>query len=298
MPKIKSLDEFVEQFRVKPGKSVCLKKDFDPGFHGEYFDKNSAADALQEGIVHLAQWQEKLYAEGTRSLLIIFQAMDAAGKDSTIKHVMSGLNPQGCQVTSFKTPSAQELSYGYLWRCAKVVPPKGFIGIFNRSYYEEVLVTKVHPEILDAQHLPVSDYDKSFWRRRYDQINAFEDYLTSTGTTVLKFFLNVSAEEQKKRFLERLKKEEKNWKFSMSDLKERAYWDDYQAAFNDMLSATSTNAAPWYVIPADRKWFTRLAVAATIYMTLEDMNPQFPTISEDQIDALVTARMALESEKD
>ena len=298
MSKTDTLDEFVEQFRVKPGKNVCLKKDFDPGFHGDYFDKNSAADALQEGIVHLAQWQEKLYAEGTRSLLIIFQAMDAAGKDSTIKHVMSGLNPQGCQVTSFKTPSAQELSYGYLWRCAKVVPPKGFIGIFNRSYYEEVLVTKVHPEILNAQKLPDKEYDKKFWARRYAQINAFEDYLTSTGTTILKFFLNVSAEEQKKRFLERLKNEDKNWKFSTSDLKERACWDEYQAAFNDMLSATSTAAAPWYVIPADKKWFTRLAVAATIYLALEDLNPKFPTVTEEQKAAFADARKSLESEKD
>ncbi|MBQ3351249.1 MAG: polyphosphate kinase 2 family protein [Thermoguttaceae bacterium] len=295
MSKTKTLDEFVEQFRVKPGKNVNLKKDFDPGFHGEYFDKNSAADALQEGIVHLAEWQEKLYAEGKRSLLIIFQAMDAAGKDSTIKHVMSGLNPQGCQVTSFKSPSAQELSYGYLWRCAKAVPSKGFIGIFNRSYYEEVLVTKVHPEILDAQKLPDKEYDNKFWKRRYDQINGFEDYLTSTGTTILKFFLNVSAQEQKKRFLERLKNEEKNWKFSTSDLKERACWDKYQDAFNDMLSATSTAAAPWYVVPADKKWFTRLAVAATIYLTLEDLNPQFPAVSEIQKASFADARKALES---
>ncbi len=298
MSKVKTLDEFVSQFCVKPGKNLSLKKDCDPSFHGDYFDKDSAADALQQGVEMLSQWQEKLYAQGRHSVLIILQAMDAAGKDSTIKHVMSGLNPQGCQVTSFKSPSAEELSHGFLWRCAKAVPPKGFFGIFNRSYYEEVLVTKVHPSILDAQKLPTDKFDKNFWQRRYSQINSFEDYLVSTGTSVLKFFLNVSLDEQKRRFLDRLNHPEKNWKFSCSDLQERAYWDQYQSAFEDMLNATSTDAAPWYVIPADHKWFARLAVAGTIILKLEQLNPTFPVVSEEEKQELDRAKEQLTNEKD
>lgn len=292
--RIKQLEDFVSQFQVKPGKKITLQKDFDPDFHGDYFDKDSAADALAQGVDLLAQWQERLYAQGRQSVLVILQAMDAAGKDSTIKHVMSGLNPQGCQVTSFKSPSAEELSHGFLWRCAKAVPPKGFIGIFNRSYYEEVLVTKVHPEILDAQKLPVSDYNKDFWKRRYEQINSFEDYLVSTGTSVLKFFLNVSEKEQKKRFLERLNDPDKNWKFSTSDLKERACWEQYQDAFNDMLNATSTEIAPWHVIPADHKWFSRLAVAGTIILELEKLNPDFPSVPDSVKLELEQAKKELE----
>ena len=294
---IKSIKDFVEQFLVRPGKEISLKKDFDSGFKGDFFDKQSASEVLEQGVAALSDLQGRLYAEGRRSVLIILQAMDAAGKDSTIKHVMSGLNPQGCQVTSFKSPTAEELAHGFLWRCAKAVPPKGFIGIFNRSYYEEVLVTKVHPEILAAQKLPTSDFGKSFWNQRYNQINGFEDYLTSTGTTIIKFFLNVSHEEQKERFEERLKEPEKNWKFSPSDMTERQFWPLYQSAYEDMLNKTSTKNAPWYVIPADRKWFTRLAVAGTILYHLQLMNPKYPEISGSQKAKLAECAQILADEK-
>lgn len=294
---IKSLREFAEGFQVSPGKDISLKKDFDPGYKGDFFDKQSAADALEKGVSLLNDLQSRLYAQGRQSVLIILQAMDAAGKDSTIKHVMSGLNPQGCQVTSFKSPSAEELSHGFLWRCAKAVPPKGFIGIFNRSYYEEVLVTKVHPEILSAQKLPTTDYNKSFWNQRYEQINNFEDYLNSTGTKIIKFFLNVSAAEQKKRFEERLEEPDKNWKFSPSDMTERQFWPMYQSAFEDMLNKTSTKKSPWYVIPADHKWFTRLAVAGVIIYQMQLMNPQYPEMSSSQREKLAECAQILADEK-
>jgi PPK2 family polyphosphate:nucleotide phosphotransferase len=229
-------------------------------------------------------------------MLIVFQALDAAGKDSTIKHVMSGVNPQGVEVYSFKAPSSEELDHDYLWRNFKVLPRRGHIGIFNRSYYEEVLVVRVHPGILDGQKIPPHLKDKNIFRRRFEEINNFEKYLFNNGIVVLKFFLNVSREEQKERFLERVDRPEKNWKFSAADVRERQYWDDYMAAYQDMFNHTSTDWAPWYVVPADHKWFTRLAVASIIHQTLDGLNLSYPTVSEKQKQELLTARAELENE--
>jgi PPK2 family polyphosphate:nucleotide phosphotransferase len=230
------------------------------------------------------------------AVLIIFQAMDAAGKDSTIKHVMSGINPQGCQVHSFKAPSTEELNHDYLWRCSKALPERGKIGIFNRSYYEEILVTRVHPEILEQRSLPANLIDKDVWQRRFEEINNFEKHLVNNGTIILKFFLNVSKEEQKERFLERIDRPEKNWKFSVDDAKERALWDDYMTVYEDMFNHTSTKYAPWYIIPADHKWFTRLTVAAIIYTQLKELNLQYPTVSEEKHQELLQARKVLEEQ--
>ena len=230
------------------------------------------------------------------SLLIILQAMDAAGKDGTIKHVMSGVNPQGTQVTSFKAPSDEELDHDYLWRNFKTLPERGRIGIFNRSYYEEVLVARVHPEILDRQRIPPELKGKGIWKQRFEEINNFEKYVTHNGTVVLKFFLNVSKGEQKKRFLERIDLPEKNWKFSPFDVQERGRWDDYQAAYEDMFNHTSTEHAPWYIVPADHKWFTRLAVAAVIYQTMKDLKLEYPTVSDEHKQGLLKARELLENE--
>lgn len=290
------LSELIKPFRVKPDSKISLKKDFDPRFTYEFVDKGEAREKLEDGIVRLSENQEKLYAQSTYALLIIFQAMDAAGKDSTIKHVMSGVNPQGCRVSSFKTPSNEELLHDYLWRCEKRLPERGQIGIFNRSYYEEVLVARVHPEILELQKLPDGLKGKKIWQRRFEQINAFEKHLVENGTIILKFFLNVSKAEQKKRFLARIEDASKNWKFSASDIKERAHWDEYQEAYEDVFNNTSTEWAPWYVIPADKKWFTRLAVAAVIIKTLEDLSLQFPEVSEDQKQALLVAQKELLAE--
>lgn len=291
-----SIDKLIERLRIEPGRKISLKKDFDPGWTPKSLTKEGAAKLLQKGVQLLGELQDKLYAQNQWSILAIFQAMDAAGKDGAIKHVMSGINPQGCQVYSFKAPSSEELDHDYLWRCAKAVPERGRIGIFNRSYYEEVLVARVHPEILAGQHLPVKLTDKNIWKRRFDEINQYEKYLSSNGVVILKFFLNVSKKEQKKRFLERINRPEKNWKFSAFDVKERGHWDDYQAAYEEVFNHTSTKWAPWYVIPADAKWFTRLCVAAVLYRTMEDLNLNYPEVSEAHRQQLREAKKLLEAE--
>ncbi len=290
--------DFVKPFVVPHDRKIDLKRDYDPDYAHDSIKKKDADELLAEGIEKLAAYQDKLYAQSTHALLLIFQAMDAAGKDSVIKHVMSGLNPQGTQVYSFKAPSSEELDHDYLWRNFKALPERGRIGIFNRSYYEEVLVVRVHPQILAGQSLPPELKDDGIWARRYDEINHFEDYLAHNGISVLKFFLNVSKAEQKARFMERIDLPEKNWKFSIQDVKERGFWGDYQAAYEDMLNHTSTRHAPWHVIPADRKWFTRLAVAATIIAKFEEIDPQYPAVTEAHRQELVQARALLEAEDD
>jgi PPK2 family polyphosphate:nucleotide phosphotransferase len=294
----------IKHFRVAPGKKFKLK-DYDPDWAGtEALEdlkkgqlKKAAAKFLAEDIEALYEAQQVLWASDQYSLLLIFQAMDAAGKDSTIKHVMSGVNPQGCQVFSFKQPSNEELDHNFLWRYAKRTPERGRIGIFNRSYYEEVLVVRVHPEWLDKQRLPPGKRGKSFWKQRYEDINNFELHLANSGTKILKFFLNVSKQEQKKRFLERLDRPDKNWKFSPADLTERRYWDDYMQAFEDAIEATSTEYAPWHVIPADHKWVTRAIVADIITATLKSLDLKYPEVSAEQQQALAEARQQLMAEK-
>jgi len=291
-------------FRVPPGKKVRLK-DYDPAWMGtkemrrlgKDVLKEKAKAFLEENLAHLATAQELLWASDTYSVLIVFQAMDAAGKDGLIKHVMSGVNPQGCQVFSFKKPSPEELDHNFLWRCARRTPERGRIGIFNRSYYEEVLVVKVHPEILESQKLPPGKRGKSFWQRRYEDINTFEKHLARNGTAILKFFLNVSRDEQKKRFLERLNNPHKHWKFSEADVAERGFWKDYMMAYEEALSATSTPWAPWYVIPADRKWVSRAIVAEIITSTIASLDLSYPSVSKEQKVALGKARKRLEAEK-
>jgi PPK2 family polyphosphate:nucleotide phosphotransferase len=285
-----------DDFRIKEGKKLSLKK-HRTAFTGDYTEKSEAKGDLEKNVARLSELQSVLYAQNTQALLIIFQAMDAAGKDGAIKHVMSGLNPQGCQVYSFKQPSAEELDHDYLWRCAKNAPERGRIGIFNRSYYEEVLVVRVHPEILEMQPLPAAiKGDKAIWKKRFEQIRHFETYLTENGIHVLKFFLNVSKEEQKERFLARIDEPEKNWKFSAADARERAFWDDYMKAYEEAIAATSTDAAPWYVVPADKKWFTRVAISEIIARKLESMNLKYPQVSEEHRDSLQKAKQLLESE--
>jgi PPK2 family polyphosphate:nucleotide phosphotransferase len=286
----------VKPFRVDHGKHFHLK-DHDPAHTAGVDSKDEAKRLLQEGVAKLSELQDKLYAENRWALLLIFQAMDAAGKDGAIKHVMSGVNPQGCQVYSFKAPSAEELNHDYLWRTMKCAPERGRIGIFNRSYYEEVLVVRVHPELLKAQHIPPSLITKDIWKERYEDICAFERYMTRNGILIRKFFLNVSRKEQKRRFLDRLDRPEKNWKFSVADIRERACWDDYMAAYQDMIRHTSTPQAPWHVIPADNKWFTRIAVAAAMVDTLEDLNLSYPTVDAAKAKELAAARKLLEGKK-
>lgn len=289
-------EEFLQSLIVPPGKKISLKKDYDPGFKPGYISKEDANTLLQTGIEQMAALQDKLYAQNNYALLINLQAMDAAGKDGTIKHVMSGLNPQGCQVFSFKVPSAEELDHDYLWRYFRALPERGRIGIFNRSYYEELLVVRVHQALLERQQLPAEAKTKKIWQQRFEQINNFEKYLVENGIIVLKFFLNVSKDEQKRRFLERLDRPEKNWKFSENDAKERGFWDDYMNAYEDVFNNTSTKWAPWYVIPADRKWFTRLAVGAVIHMTLESLGLEYPVVTEDHRQSLLKAKELLENE--
>ncbi|MBP1656093.1 MAG: Polyphosphate:AMP phosphotransferase [Bacteroidetes bacterium] len=286
----------IDKYRVESGKKVSLK-DYDTRDTGSYKDKTDAAGDLQKDVEHLAELQDVLYAQNSRSLLLIFQAMDAAGKDSVIKHVMSGINPQGCQVFSFKSPSAEELDHDFLWRCLKALPERGRIGIFNRSYYEEVLVVRVHPEFLKGQRLPEKTMEDSIWKHRYEDINAVERYLERNGVTILKFFLHVSKKEQKERFLERIEMPEKNWKFSVADVKERGFWKDYMDAYEEMLEKTSTAWAPWYVIPADRKWYTRALVAEIINSALESMNLSYPVLSKAQKADLASARELLLAEE-
>jgi PPK2 family polyphosphate:nucleotide phosphotransferase len=280
---------------VTPGKQAKLRQ-FDPDFRGDLANKEDAQDALNADIEKLAEYQEILYAQNSHALLLIFQAMDAAGKDSAIKHVMSGVNPQGCQVFSFKAPSPEELDHDFMWRCLKVLPERGRIGIFNRSYYEEVLVVRVHPEFLDAQRLPGGSKEEHFWKNRFEDINAIEKYLVRNGTSILKFFLNVSKEEQKKRFLKRIDRKEKNWKFSMGDVRERAHWDSYMEAYEEMLTHTSTEWAPWYVIPADHKWFTRAVVADITVHTLKSLNLHYPEADTRHLKELEEARSLLETD--
>ena len=278
---------------VTPDTKVSLKKDYDPDFTGGYDDKAGALERVASNVQRLSELQEKLYAQDIYGILIIFQAIDAAGKDGAIRHVMSGVNPQGCHVTSFKVPSSEELDHDYLWRAAKVLPARGMIGIFNRSYYEEVLAVKVHPEFLAKQNLPGKPGGKVFWDRRYKEINRFERYLTSNGIIPIKFFLNLSRKEQKKRFLARIDEPKKNWKFSVADFKERTLWDDYQQAFEDMLNNTSTEHAPWFVIPSDNKWFARLAISEAICTVLERLKLKFPDIGDERRAELLRIREEL-----
>ena len=300
MPRKELLDsirKYVHPFRISKGKGFRLK-DFDPSDTcGLKLDKKEAADLLQHGIAGLAEEQDMLYAQDSWSLLLIFQAMDAAGKDSTIKHVMSGVNPQGCQVVSFKQPSPEELDHDFMWRCAKHLPERGRIGIFNRSYYEEVLVVRVHPEILKRQKLPSPLVGKRIWDERLADIADFEDYLTRQGTKILKFFLHVSRKEQKKRFLDRLEEPEKNWKFSASDVEERKFWGDYMDAFEEAIRATASKHAPWFIVPADNKWFTRLVVAAAIVDAMESLGLAYPKVDAAKKKEFAAARAALSREK-
>ena len=285
-----------DPYIVKPGSQISLVKDYNPGYKCEFHQKGDAVRKLKAGIFQLAKYQDILYAQNNYSLLIIFQAMDAAGKDSTIKHVMSGINPQGCQVFSFKAPSEEELDHDYLWRSMRALPERGRIGIFNRSYYEELLIVRVHPEILKKQQLPIFPKGDQIWKQRFEEINNFEKYLVNNGVIILKFFLNVSKSVQRKRFLERIDSPEKNWKFSASDLQERSFWDDYMNAYEEVFNHTSTEFAPWYIVPADRKWFTRLIVADIICQKLQELNLQYPKISEEYKRKLSEAKKALEAE--
>ncbi len=281
-PTAQEIATFIEPLRVKPGSKVVLSKDFDPSFTGNFANKKEASSLLQQGVELLADYQTRLAAQDTHGVLMCLQALDAAGKDGTIRHVMSGVNPQGVRVNSFKQPSAAELGHDYLWRYAQQLPARGEIGIFNRSHYEEVLVVRVHPEILERQKLPANAKDKGVWERRYREINDWERYLTDNGLRVVKIFLNLSKEEQRRRFLRRLDLPDHNWKFSAADVVERRSWDDYQKVFSEMLSHTSTEWAPWYVIPADHKWFARICVSHVLVHTLMDIDPKFPVVTAEQ----------------
>jgi PPK2 family polyphosphate:nucleotide phosphotransferase len=289
--------EFAKHYEVTNGKKFRLK-DYDSGDTSKLKSKEHAQQALQEGIQEMSRLQDLLYADNHWALLLIFQAMDAAGKDSAIKHVMSGVNPQGCQVFSFKAPSHEELDHDFLWRTTLCLPERGRIGIFNRSYYEEVLVVRVHPEMLQAQNIPDKLFDKDrIWKGRFEDINSFERHMARNGTVIRKFFLNVSKEEQRRRFLKRLDEPEKHWKFEASDLRERQHWDKYMAAYEDAIRHTSTPESPWYVIPADHKWFTRIAVASVIIHTLQSLDLSSPKVSGQKKKELAAARKELEGEK-
>jgi PPK2 family polyphosphate:nucleotide phosphotransferase len=292
----KQVRRLLDRYRVTDGKRFTLK-DFDPADTAGHIVARKDADALlHDGVARLAALQEKLYAQDRWAMLCVFQALDAAGKDGTIKHVMSGVNPQGVRVTSFKAPGPEALEHDFLWRAVLALPRRGYIGIFNRSHYEEVLVVRVHPEILEKQHLPRELVSKAIWRERLESIAAFERYLCRQGTIVLKFFLNVSHDEQKRRFLERLEEPEKNWKFSSADLAERAYWNDYQDAYQDAIAGTASPHAPWYVVPADNKWFTRVVVVAAMIEALDELDLKLPKPSAEEKAALQAAREKLEAE--
>ena len=290
------LTKLVEPLRVEPGRKVHLARDFDPHYKDGLLSKADADGVLQASVELLADYQARLAAQDDWGLLVILQALDAGGKDGTIRHVMSGVNPQGVSVSSFKVPSTEELDHDYLWRYAKRLPRRGEIGIFNRSHYEEVLVVRVHPETLARQRLPAEAKGPGIWERRFREINEWERHLVDNGIRVVKLFLNLSKEEQRQRFLERIDEPDKNWKFSASDIHERAFWDDYQHAFSEMLSHTSTEWAPWYVIPADRKWFARIAAAAAIVSALIEIDPQYPTVDADTLRELEQAMAELEAE--
>lgn len=292
----KRVAEFIEPFRVTPGSKVRLAKDFDPSYKAGVKKKKEGVALLQEGVRLLCDYQARLAAQDTWGVVVVLQALDAAGKDGAIRHVMSGVNPQGVAVHSFKVPSAEELDHDFLWRYAQRLPERGEIGIFNRSHYEEVLVVRVHPENLDRQKLPSAARKGGVWQRRYRAINDWERYLTENGYRVVKLFLNLSEEEQRARFLRRLDLPDHNWKFSTADVKERAHWREYQRAFSQMLSHTSTAWAPWYVIPADRKWFARIGVGAVLVNALMDLDPQFPTVTEQQRRTLFEVKRDLEAD--
>ncbi|MFD8882862.1 polyphosphate kinase 2 family protein [Streptomyces erythrochromogenes] len=287
--------DFIEPLRVEPGSEVILGRDFDPRYKAG-LKKRDGGELLRSGVSLLAEYQERLAAQDTYGVLLCLQAIDAGGKDGTIRHVMSGVNPQGVRVSSFKVPSAEELDHDYLWRYSRRLPARGEIAIFNRSHYEEVLVVRVHPDNLVRQKLPHDACGPDVWDRRYRDINRWEHYLTDNGFKVVKIFLNLSEEEQRARFLKRIDRPEKNWKFSAADVRERARWDDYQDAFSAMLSATSTKWAPWYVVPADRKWFARICSAAVLAHTLMDIDPQYPDVGEEARKALLVTRRELEGE--
>lgn len=293
---IKEAHRLASRYRVADGEKFRLK-DFDPADTGGLDSKEVAQEALIHGVQILNDLQERLYAQDRWSLLLIFQAMDAAGKDSAIKHVMSGVNPQGCQVFSFKAPTTLELDHDFLWRSTICLPERGRIGIFNRSYYEEVLVVRVHPELLENQKLPPKLITKSIWKERFEDIRSFESYLARNGTVIRKFFLNVSKEEQKRRFLKRLDEPEKNWKFSAADVAEREHWGDYMAAYQEAIRHTATEEAPWHVIPADHKWFTRLIVAAATIDALASLDLSFPKVNKVQQAELAKIRRKLAAEK-
>lgn len=279
-----AFQSYLDSLRVQPQQKVSLKKDFLTDYDYKSMSKEEGEQLLAEGIQNLSLMQDKLYAHNRHSILIVLQAMDAAGKDGAIKHVMSGLNPQGVKVTSFKTPSKEELDHDYIWRHYKALPGRGEIGIFNRSHYENVLVTRVHPEYILSENLPgidkPEDITPAFWEKRFKQINRFEKNLAQNGTLILKFFLHVSKKEQKKRFLERIDDPSKNWKFSSADVEERQFWNQYMEAYEDMLSATSKEFAPWFVLPADDKWFTRLCLAAIISREFDKLDPTYPIVSD------------------
>jgi PPK2 family polyphosphate:nucleotide phosphotransferase len=292
----KRIARFIEPFRVKPGSSVNLARDFDPGFKAGIEKKKDGLDLLQDGIEVLSEYQARLAAQDTHGVLVVLQALDAAGKDGTIRHVMSGVNPQGVRVESFKVPSERELDQDFLRRYQKRLPSRGEIGIFNRSHYEEVLVVRVHPENLLRQKLPAATRKHHVWARRYDAINSWERYLTDNGFRIVKLFLNLSREEQRVRFLRRIDLPDHNWKFSSHDVEERQSWDAYQEAFSEMFSHTSTAWAPWYVIPADRKWFARTAAAAVIANALIEIDPQYPRLGDQALHDLAQAKLQLEAE--
>jgi PPK2 family polyphosphate:nucleotide phosphotransferase len=293
---IKEAERIVSPYCITDGKKFRLK-DFDPADTNGIKSKKAAQNMLESSGLMLAEMQEKLYAQDVWALLLIFQGMDAAGKDGAIKHVMSGVNPQGCDVHAFKTPTNEELDHDFMWRAHKVMPGRGKIGIFNRSYYEEVLVVRVHPPLLKAEKLPDELITKHIWEDRYEDINAFEKFLARNGTIIRKFFLHVSKEEQKKRFLERLEDSKKNWKFSMDDIKERKFWDDYQEAYEEMVQNTATKRAPWYVIPADNKWYGRLVIASAIIDALSGLDLKFPDVDEEKKKELEAIQQALLKEK-
>ena len=292
----KEIPDFIEPFRVAPGSKVTLPKDFDPAFKAGVKKKKEGVALLKEGVALLSEYQARLAAQDTWGLLVVLQALDGAGKDGTIRHVMSGVNPQGVAVHSFKVPSAEELDHDYLWRYARHLPERGEIGIFNRSHYEEVIVVRVHPENLDRQRLPRSAKRGDVWKRRYREINDWERYLTDNGFRIVKLFLNVSREEQRRRFLRRIDLPDHNWKLSARDVQEREHWDAYQKTISDVLSNTSTDSAPWYVIPADRKWFMRIAAGAVLINALMEIDPRFPKVSSEQRRELAKVKEQLEAE--
>jgi PPK2 family polyphosphate:nucleotide phosphotransferase len=294
--RVQRIREQIAPLRVPPGSEVVLERDFDPGNTGDLFGEEASKDLLKQGVELLDHYQSRLAAQDAYGVLVVLQALDAGGKDSTIRHLMTGVNPQGVVVHGFRRPSSEELDHDYLWRYAQKLPARGQITIFNRSHYEEVLVVRVHPEILERQKLPQWARGDDVWERRYRQINDWERFLVENGFPVVKLFLNLSKEEQRRRFLRRIDHPEKNWKFNANDVKEREHWDDYQAAFSQMLSATSTEHAPWYVIPADHKWFMRVAVAAVLVSTLAEVDPQYPTVSEEAREALLASRAVLEAQ--